>query len=75
MLLTGVIECKDDYEMDVIMNKLKEVRNAKIFTNDLTIAIDYEPSDTETEFEEEEAIARLTDIIESAETHGFSITC
>ena len=75
MLLTGIIECKDDYEMDVIMNKLKEVRNAKVFTNDLTIAIDYEPSDTETEFEEEEAIARLTDIIESAETHGFSITC
>lgn len=75
MLLTGIIECKDDYEMDVIMNKLKEVRDAKVFTNNFTIAIDYEPSDTETEFEEEEAIARLTDIIESAETHGFSITC
>ena len=74
MLLTGIIECKDDYEMDVIMNKLKEVRNAKIFTNNFTIAIDYEPSDTETGFEEEEAIARLTDIIESTEIHGFSIT-
>ena len=56
------------------MNKLKSVMNAKINTNELTILVDYEPSDTETEFEEEKAIARLTDIIESVEFHGFSIT-
>lgn len=74
MYLTGVIECKDESEMEVLVRKLKGVMNTKIYTNDLTIAVDYEPSDTETEFEEEEAIARLTDIIESSEIHGFSIT-
>lgn len=74
MTLTGIIECQDETEMKVLVRKLKVVMNAKIYTNDLTIAVDYEPSDTETEFEEEEAIARLTDIIESAEIHGFSIT-
>lgn len=74
MLLTGIIECQDESEMEVMVRKLKGVMNAKIYTNDLTIAVDYEPSDTETEFEEEEAIARLTDIIESADIHGFSIT-
>lgn len=74
MLLTGIIECQDESEMEVIVRKLRGVMNAKIYTNDLTIAVDYEPSDTETEFEEEEAIARLTDIIESADIHGFSIT-
>ena len=75
MILTGIIECDNDEQMKNIVTKLKVVRNAKIYTNDLTIAVDYEPSDTETEFEEEEAIARLVDIIESAEVHGFSITC
>lgn len=74
MQLTGIINCNDEHEMEATMNKLKGVRNAKVFTNNLTIAIDYEPSDTETEFEEEETIARLTDIIESVEFHGFSIT-
>lgn len=74
MILTGIIECQDESEMQKIVRKLKGVMNAKICTNDLTIIVDYEPSDTETEFEEEEAIARLTDIIESAEIHGFSIT-
>ena len=74
MQLTGIINCKDESEMSTTMRKLKGVMNAKICTNDLTIVVDYEPSDTETEFEEEEAIARLTDIIESVEFHGFSIT-
>lgn len=74
MQLTGIINCKDEDEMSTTMRKLKGVMNAKINTNDLTVIVDYEPSDTETEFEEEEAIARLTDIIESVEFHGFSIT-
>lgn len=74
MQLTGIINCKDEAEKSTTMHKLKGIMNAKICTNDLTIIVDYEPSDTETEFEEEETIARLTDIIESVEFHGFSIT-
>lgn len=74
MLLTGLMECKDEYELDMVLNKLKCVRNAKVYTHALTVAVDYEPSDTETAFEEEETVARLTDIIESVEVHGFSIT-
>ena len=74
MLLTGLMECKDEYELDMTLNKLKCVRNAQVFVNELAITVDYEPSDTETAFEEEEAVARLTDIIESVEIHGFSIT-
>ena len=74
MLLTGLMECKDEYELDMTINKLKCVRNAKITTHGLTVAVDYTPLDTESAFEEEEAVARLTDIIESVEVHGFSLT-
>lgn len=73
MLLTGLMECKDEYELDMTINKLKCVRNANIVTHGLTVAVDYTPSDTESAFEEEEAVARLTDIIESVEVHGFSL--
>lgn len=73
MLLTGLMECKDEYELGMMLNKLRCVRNAEVYTHGLTIAVDYAPSDTETAFEEEEAIARLTDIIESVEVHGISV--
>ena len=73
MIFTGIMECKDKSEFDSVMSKLKAIRNAKVFSDCLTITVDYYPSDTETEFEEEEAIARLTDIMESVEIHGFSI--
>ena len=71
--LTGIIECKDESELDATLTKLKCVRNAAIINDGLTIAVDYNPLDTETEFEEEESIARLIDIIESVEIHGFSL--
>lgn len=74
MLLTGLMVCKDEYELDTILKRLKEVRQAKVYVNDCTIAVDYVPSDTETAFEEEEAIARLLDIIESVQIHGFSMS-
>ena len=73
MLMTGVMECQDEYELDMILNKLKCVRNALVTTRGLTVTVDYIPSDNETEFEEEETVARLTDIIESVEVHGLSV--
>ena len=73
-LLSGLMICDTDYEFETVMRNLAEIRNAKVTTNDLSIAIDYEPLDTENEFEEQENIARLIDIIESVELHGFSLT-
>ena len=73
-LLSGLMICDTDYEFETVMRNLAEVRNAKVTTNDLSIAVDYEPLDTEDEFEEQENIARLIDIIESVELHGFSLT-
>lgn len=73
-LLSGLMICDSDYEFDTVMRKLNEVRQAKVTTNDLSISVDYEPLDTEDEFEEQENIARLIDIIESVELHGFSLT-
>lgn len=73
-LLSGLMICDTDYEFETVMKNLAEVRNAKVTTNDLSIAVDYEPLDTEDEFEEQENIARLIDIIESVELHGFSLT-
>ena len=72
-LLSGLMICSSDYEFDTVLKNLNEVRNAKITTNDLSIAVDYTPLDTESEFEEQENIARLIDIIESVELHGFSL--
>ena len=73
-LLSGLMICDTDYEFETVMRNLAEVRNAKVTTNDLSISVDYEPLDTEDEFEEQENIARLIDIIESVELHGFSLT-
>ena len=73
-LLSGLMICDTDYEFETVMRNLAEVRNAKVTTNDLSIAVDYEPLDTEDYFEEQENIARLIDIIESVELHGFSLT-
>ena len=73
-LLSGLMICDSDYEFDTVMRKLNEVRQAKVTTNDLSVSVDYEPLDTEDEFEEQENIARLIDIIESVELHGFSLT-
>ena len=73
-LLSGLMICDTDYEFETVMKNLAEVRNAKVTTNDLSISVDYEPLDTEDYFEEQENIARLIDIIESVELHGFSLT-
>ena len=72
-MLSGLMICSSDYEFDTVLKNLNEVRNAKITTNDLSIAVDYTPLDTESEFVEQENIARLIDIIESVELHGFSL--
>ena len=65
--------CDNEYEFESVLKRLAEIRNAKVTTNDLSISIDYEPLDTESELEEQENIARLIDIIESVELHGFSL--
>lgn len=74
MLLTGFMECQDERELDMVMNKLKCVRNIEVINNGLTVIVDYTPLETETAFEEEETIARITDLVESVEVHGFGIT-
>lgn len=73
MVLTGTISCSSQDELDVIMLELKFVRNAKINTNRLTIHVDYEPADTESDFEAERNIALLVDIITATPIHGFSL--
>ena len=72
--LSGLMICSSDYELDTVLKNLNEIRSAKITVNDLSIAVDYAPLDTEDYFEEQENIARLIDIIESVELHGFSLT-
>lgn len=73
-MLSGLMICDNEYEFESVLKRLAEIRNAKVTTNDLSISIDYEPLDTESELEEQENIARLIDIIESVELHGFSLT-
>lgn len=72
-MLSGLMICDNEYELESVIKRLAEIRNAKVTTNDLSISIDYEPLDTESELEEQENIARLIDIIESVELHGFSL--
>lgn len=73
-MLSGLMICDNEYEFESVLKRLAEIRNAKVTTNGLSISIDYEPLDTESELEEQENIARLIDIIESVELHGFSLT-
>lgn len=74
MLLSGLMICNNEYELEMVLKKLKEVRNAQVTVQGLSVAVDYAPADTETSFEEEETVARITDILESVELHGFSIS-
>lgn len=74
MLLSGLMICNNEYELEMVLKKLKEVRNAQVTVQGLSVVVDYEPADTETSFEEEETIAKITDILESVELHGFSMT-
>ena len=73
-MLTGLVICKDEYEVETVLKRLKEVRFAEIKVDGVSISIDYTPSDVESYFEEQECIARLIDIIESVELHGFSLS-
>ncbi len=73
MVLTGTISCSSQDELDVIMLELKFVRNAKVNANGLTIHVDYEPADTESDFEAERNVALLVDIITATPIHGFSL--
>lgn len=74
MLFTGIMECETRQERENVLGRLKQVRNAKVIADDMTVIVDYEPADTENSREEEESIALLTDITQSVEVHGISIT-
>lgn len=71
MFISGTMVCKDQEEFDSVFGKLSGLP-VEIAVFDLEIAVEYEPTDRQTQGEIEEIIARLTDIIESVETHGFS---
>ena len=72
-MLSGLMICDNEYELDTVLKNLAEIRNAKVVVNDLSVSVDYIPLDTESYFEEQENIARLVDIIESVKLHGFSL--
>lgn len=74
MLFTGIMECETRQERENVLGRLKQVRNAKVIADNMTVIVDYEPADTENSREEEENIALLTDIVQSVEVHGISMT-
>lgn len=72
MLLTGTMTCQSQEEFDSVFGKLSGLP-VEIAAFDLDIVVEYEPNDRQTEQEIEEIVARLADIIESVEKHGFSL--
>lgn len=72
MILSGTMTCQSQEEFDSIFGKLSGLP-VKIATFDLDIVVEYEMTDQQTDAEVERVIIRLIDIIESVETHGFSL--
>ena len=71
MFIAGTMSCRNQEEFDSIFNKLSGLP-VEIATYDLDIAVEYEPTDTQSDREADIIAARLCDIIESVETHGIS---
>lgn len=72
MMLTGTMSCRNQDEFDDVFNKLSGLP-VDIAAYDLELYVEYEPDDKQTDLESKIIVARLTDIIESVETHGFSL--
>lgn len=72
MLFSGMMNCRDQSEYDSVMGRLKGLP-VKVYTEGLDIIAEYIPGDRETDREIEETVARLADIIESVEAHGFTL--
>lgn len=71
MLFVATARCQDEGELIQVLGRLACITNAQVEVQGLDIGIIYEPSDTETSREEEETIAKLTDIIEPIPIHGI----
>lgn len=73
MEFVGTATCKDEEELLSILGRLATVPNIKVNRQSLNVTVEYTPKDTETSREEEETIAKVTDVIESVATHGILI--
>lgn len=73
MLFVATAKCQSKKELLNVLSRLASIQNANIETEGLDVAVTYEPADTETSREEEETIAKLTDIFDSIPTHGICI--
>lgn len=73
MFFVATARCQNEVELLNTLGRLACVPNAVVENQGLDLAITYEPKDTESSREEEETIAKLTDIMESLPTHGICI--
>lgn len=72
-MFIATAKCRDEGELINILGRLACIQNASVETEGLDVAVTYEPTDYETSREEEETIAKLTDIFDSIPTHGICI--
>ena len=67
----GSAICKNEDEMLDALGRLATMPNVKVEKSGLRFVVSYTPKDTETYRESEKTIARLVDILEAIEDHGF----
>lgn len=72
-MFIATAKCQDEGELINTLGRLACLQNVNVETLGLDLAVTYEPSDYETSREEEETIAKLTDIFDSIPTHGICI--
>ena len=68
-MFIATAKCQNEGELINVLGRLACIQNASVETQGLDIAVMYEPADYETSREEEETIAKLTDIFDSIPTH------
>lgn len=67
----GSAICKNEEEMLNTLGRLAAMPNVKAYRAGLHLSIRYTPKDTETCRESEITVAKLIDILEAIEDHGF----
>ncbi len=73
MYFIGEAYCGNNAETVSVLSRVATMPNITIRKNNNHLTVEYEPTDTENARDEELAIAKLTDIIQSVEQHGISI--
>lgn len=74
MILNGTVLCANEEDEQELAAKLRTISGVTISESELSIAIDFSPTDTMSSYEENRSLLLLIDLIENVKVHGLVIS-